>query len=134
MKARLAFSLTPVKGAAAVGVAEVEGATAANLENRTVVIQPKITAVRFPSLPEAEAKVMEATLRKNFPGKALTVSLDRLLAGVETGQESVRKVELKMDAPPILTSAAPAALLMVDGKPVQAPIEGTNCPSILSPN
>lgn len=53
---RVAFSLTPKGGQGAVGGAELEGRTIANMEARTVVIQNlKINTARFPSLPGAEA-------------------------------------------------------------------------------
>ena len=135
VKGRMAISLTPVKGNAAVGVVEMEGRTTVNVEQRAVFLtEPKIVSVRFPSLAEPEAKAMEAALRGHFPGRAITMSLDRLLAGVERGKDAAKPVELKMDAPPIFTSAAPAALLIVDGKPVQAPVEGTKLEFVVNTN
>jgi hypothetical protein len=135
LRARVAFSLTPKEGKPVVGIAELEGNTVANLEARTVFIEKlKIASARFPSLAEADAAQYEAALKKAFPGKALTVSLDRLLSSVERGKEAFAPVEVKMDAPPIFTAASPAALLIVEGKPVQAPVEGTGLEFVVNTN
>jgi hypothetical protein len=135
LRLRVAFSLTPKDGKGAVGVAELEGRTVANLEARTVAIQNlKITTARFPSLPEADAAQSEALLKKTFPGKALTVALDRLVAGVERTKEGQKTVELKMDPPPIFTSTSDAVLLLVDGEPVRAPLDGTALEFVVNTN
>ena len=135
LKARLAFSLTPKNGNPVVGIAELEGDTVANLETRTVLIEKlKISSARFPSLPEADSGAMEAHLKKLFPGKALTVSLDRLIAGVERSKEAFSPVEVKMDPPPIFTSTQPTALLIVEGEPVRAPLGDTKLEFVVNTN
>jgi hypothetical protein len=86
LKARLAIVLTPKNGKPAVGVEEVETNTDANLQQRTVLIDNiKITSVRFPSLSGAEEAEMQDLLRTTFPGRPLTLSLDRLIACVQAG-------------------------------------------------
>ncbi len=133
LKAQVAFSLTPKNGQAAVGVATLEGDTSADHEKRTVLITDlHIADARFPSLPEAEAKRMEDYLKQTFPGRAMTVSLDRLVAGVERSKAATKTVEVKMDPPAIFTSTEPAILLLVDGKPVEAPIENTKLQFIVN--
>ena len=117
------------------GIAELVGNTVADLETRTVFIEKlTIASARFPGLSETEAPLMEAGLKKAFPGKAITVSLDRLVAGVERTKESFKTVELKMDAPPIFSGSAPAALLIVDGKPVLAPVPETKLQFLVNTN
>src|SRR5688572_21640352 len=65
LKARVAFSLTQADGKATVGIAELRGNTVANLEARTVFIEKlTIESARFPGIPEAEAPLMEAGLKK----------------------------------------------------------------------
>jgi len=119
LKARAAFVMTPGKGKPVIGVMEIEGATATNLETRTVRIGGiKLTSVRFPSLPEPEVPPTEALFRKVFPRRTLSVSLDRLSAGLE---HQARPLTLRMDPPRIVMSPQPAALLLVEGKPVLAP-------------
>lgn len=113
-------------GQAAVGVATLEGETITDKEKRTVLIgNLHIADARFPSLSDADSNKMEEYFKKAFPERAMTVSLDRLIAGVERSKATTKTIEVKMDPPPILTSTEPAIFLMVDGKPVEAPIEGT---------
>ncbi len=120
LKARAAFVMTPGKGKPVVGVMELSGPTTTDLEKRTVFIREmKVSAVRFPSLPEAEVPATEALFRKAFPARSMTVSLDRLIAGLE---HNAKPVELKMDPPRIVMSEQPALLLLVENKPVLAPV------------
>jgi hypothetical protein len=133
LRARVAFTLSPKGGKPAVGIEELKGDTTTDLEKRTVLINNiEITAVRFPSLFEDEAAKMETVLKSNFPGKPLTVSLDRLIASVQSGQENVKPVPVKTDPPQIFVTTQPAILLSVEGKPVLAPIKGTKLQFVLN--
>jgi len=135
LKMRSAFALTPKGGKAAVGVAELEGHTIADMQARTVFIEDlKITAMRFPALEPGDAAAMEVAVRQVFPGKSLTVSLDRLLAGLDHTKQVTKPVEVKMDPPPIFFSERPAALLMVDGKPVLGPLGETKLEFVVNTN
>jgi hypothetical protein len=135
LRARVAFTLTPKGGKPAVGIEELSGHTVANLENRTVLIDEiKVTAVRFPSLPDSEEADMEQLLRSTFPGKPITVSLDRLIASAQTSKVSAKSVEVKTDPPKIFVGTAPAILLNVQGEPVLAPIKGLNLKFVLNAN
>jgi hypothetical protein len=126
LRARVAFTLTPTGGKPTVGIEELKGDTVADLEKRTVLINNiEIVAVRFPSLPDDQAAQMETILKSNFPGKPLTVSLDRLVASLQSGQENVKPVPVKTDPPTIFATTQPAILLSVEGKPVLAPIKGS---------
>ena len=127
LRARIAFSLKPKTGDAIVGVAELQGNTVADLEHRTVFINPlTFTSVRFPSLPDAQEAEMSAKVKALFPPKVMTVSLDRMLALASESAAIVKPTQLKADPPVIFSSPDPAILLVVDGKPVLAPIDGTN--------
>lgn len=135
LKMRSAFALTPKGGKAVVGVAELEGVTVADMQARTVFIENlKITAVRFPALEPADAAAMEMTVKQVFPGKSITVSLDRILAGLDATQQAAKPVEVKMDPPPVFVSERPAALLMVDGKPVLGPLGDTKLEFVVNTN
>lgn len=57
-----------------------------------VIDRIETVAVRFPSSPANEAAAMDNLLRSTFPGKALTVSLDRLIASVQARHEMVKPV------------------------------------------
>jgi hypothetical protein len=133
LRARVAFTLTPTGGKPTVGIEELKGDTVTDLEKRTVLINNiEIVAVRFPSLPDDEAAKMEKILKSNFPGKPLTVSLDRLVASLQSGQENVKPVPVKTDPPTIFVTTQPAILLSVEGKPVLAPIKGSKLQFVLN--
>jgi hypothetical protein len=133
LRARVAFTLTPTGGKPIVGIEELKGDTVTDLEKRNVLINNiEIVAVRFPSLPDDEAARMETILKSNFPGKPLTVSLDRLVASVQSGQENVKPVPVKTDPPTIFVTTQPAILLSVEGKPVLAPIKGSKLQFVLN--
>jgi hypothetical protein len=135
LRARLAFVLTPKDGKPAVGVEELKGRTTANVETRTVLIDNiEITAVRFPALSGDEETKMEALLKSTFPGKPLTVSLDRLITSVQASQEKAKPVAVKTDPPSIMVSTEPAILLSVQGDPVLGPIEGIDLKFVLNAN
>ncbi|HEY0791034.1 MAG TPA: hypothetical protein VGD78_08210 [Chthoniobacterales bacterium] len=135
LQARVAFTLTPKDGKTVVGIEELRGRTTADVNRRTVLIDDiEIVAVRFPSLNGADAESMEKLLRTTFPGRPMTVSLDRLIASVQTTQQGTKGVPVKTDPPPILVSTDPAILLVVPGKPVLAPIKGLRMQFVLNAN
>src|SRR5207244_2964727 len=64
IKARIAFVLTPKEGKPAVGVEELSGDTATDVEHRAVrITNIKTEAVRFPSLSGAEESKMVNLLK-----------------------------------------------------------------------
>ena len=110
------------------GVAWFTGRTQIDKENRLVALdQVKVARVQFPSAPE-KADEYAATIRANLPRAVVTLSLDRLLANMtvtETESKAQKSEVLKNEPPRIFYSETPALLVLVDGKPVFRPIEGT---------
>ncbi|MGC4016486.1 MAG: hypothetical protein QM755_18485 [Luteolibacter sp.] len=135
LRARFAFTLDTPDKDPVIGVANITGETTADLDSRTVLIRNlTITDARFPSLSEDEANKLETALKAKFPKKSLTVSLDRLLAGTKISHENLKTVKVQMDPPPIFVSTSPALLLLVEGKPVLAPIEKTGLQFVVNTN
>ena len=135
IKARMAFVLTPKEGKSAVGVEELSGDTATDLENRTVrITNIKAEAVRFPSLSGAEESKMVNLLKSAFPGAPITVSLDRLIASVQSSREKTKSVEVKSDPPPIFVSSQPAILLIVPGQPALGSVKGLKLQFVVNSN
>lgn len=135
LKGRTAFALTAEGLKPAIGVAELEGTTVVDKEARSVFIENlKFTAVRFPALEPADAAMMEEKMKVMFPAKSLAVSLDRVLAGLERTQQITKPVEVKLDPPPIFTSERPAALLIIDGKPLLGPLGETKLEFVVNTN
>jgi len=122
---RMAVSLTPAGGKAAVGVVEMHGQTIVDNDNDMVLIgNIKIERINFPSLAPSRASQMEQLLRKFLP-KSVSISLHRLVASVPK-KEPVSGVRLKNEPPVIFVSDKPAILLDVDGQPVRASIQKGN--------
>ncbi len=132
---RLAVSLTPPGEAPALGVAEVSGETTTDKDSRTVLIRNiKVDDARFSGSKPEDATRLEELLKKSFPSAPMTVSLDRLLACVKLSAGSAKPVKLVMDPPPIFTSTTPAMVLMVEGKPVLGPVEGSALKFVVNTN
>lgn len=135
LKFRVAFSLTPPGGKAVLGVASLKATTMVDKEKKTAVLKDMdMTDARFPSLDEEKSKQMEKQLEKMLSFKAMTISLDRLVALASEGQVSAQTVPLKNDPPKIFVSQTPAILLLLDGDPVLAPIEGTKLQFVVNAN
>ena len=85
IKARVAFSLTSADAPKALGVASLSARTVADKETRTVVVKTiSIDDVRFASLNEEQEKAAAKTFGKLFPTAGLTVSLDRIVAELDS--------------------------------------------------
>jgi hypothetical protein len=135
LSGRVAFSLTPKGGKPALGVASLRAKTQTDTDSRTVVIKSiEIVDTRFTALAPENLQSMDKLSRHLFPGTGMTVSLDRVVAGVERGQANAKPVTVKTEPPPIFTRESAAVLLFVDGEPVQAPIEGTSVTMIVNTN
>ena len=98
----------------------------ADLEKRTVVIRSIESPARASLQPTRPRPSARALLRQLFPTAGMTISLDRVLAGLQRsktfGQARGRQDGSSPDFP---SARSPAILLLVDGEPVRAPIEKT---------
>jgi hypothetical protein len=127
LSGRVAFSLTPKGGRPLIGVASLQAKTQADMDARVVVIKSiEVVDTRFPSLDSASLEPMDKLFRQLFPTTGMTVSLDRITAGAETGKASGKPVSVRTEPPPIFVSERRAILLFVDGKPVQVPVDSTS--------
>jgi hypothetical protein len=131
----MAFSLTPAGGEPTLGVASLKASTMADLETRTVVIRSiEIASIRFPSTDKATADSLEHVFRQLFPTAGMTISLDRIVAGLERTKTSAKPVAVKTDPPKIFYSKRQAILLLVDSEPVRAPVEKTEVEFVVNTN
>ena len=64
----------------------------------------------------------------------MTISLDRILAGLQRTKTSAKPVAVKTDPPRIFYSKRQAIMLLVDGEPVRAPVEKLNLEFIVNTN
>jgi len=124
LELRMAISLTPAGGRAAVGVMVLKGDTQVDNENQMVVITNLRTlSTHFPSLDPSDTERLDRLARTFLP-PTVTVSLHRLVSCVPK-KGSVPGVQLRNDPPAVLVSYKPAILLDVDGQPVRAPVQKT---------
>lgn len=106
------------------GVVEVEADTVVDQENRVVALLPKSRTVRFPNTSESEEKKLSMTVEELHPqGRALTVSLDRIIAYLDPDKQAQQQaVQLNLDPPRIFYSTQPAILVMFMGQPQLRPV------------
>ncbi len=123
IEAYLAVMLTPPGSEETVaGAVKVRAKTDTHMDTRTVFIHDiEIAEVRFPSLAGTSTEDVEKMVRSTFPEEPVALSLDRLLASIESSQTRGRKVELNDAPPPIFVSTRPAILINVDGEPAWVP-------------
>ena len=135
LNARMAFLVTPKGGKATPGIAVLTGNTMVDMTARTVFIDKvSIDSLTFPSASAGEVTTLTAAMKKEFPGKALTISLDHLMAAMEKVKTENKGVAVQMPVPMIFASAKPAVLLLVPGKPVLAPVVGTRLQFVVNAN
>ena len=132
---RVAFSLKPSGQKEVLGVASLKAGTMVDKDNHTAYIRDiQVTSVRFPSLDAQAAAQMEKTFREMVPSGGEPMSIDRIMADLEKKKTEGNPVSVKTDPPTIFYSTKPAILLIVDGKPVLAPIEKTKLPFVVNTN
>src|SRR5206468_9366153 len=68
------------------------------------------------------------------PSGGMTISLDRILAGLQRTKTSAKPVAVKTDPPRIFYNKGPGIMLLVDGEPVRAPIEKTQLEFVVDIN
>ena len=89
---------------------------------------------RFPALDAAQAAAMQRRVHQIYPTVTLTIGLPRMIASLEHVNVPVRSVAGGTQAPKILVSMSPAIVLLVDGKPILAPIQGTTLQYVVNTN
>ena len=116
---------------------QLTGETTTDLSTRTVVLYNlKILKANFPAADDATAQRLTALLARVVPAAPMKLSVDAILAHVTTpgggaappsGQPAAPAAAAPAQpAPPvILHSQTPAVLVIYDGEPKFAPIEGT---------
>ncbi|MEE9615033.1 MAG: hypothetical protein V3W31_08835 [Thermodesulfobacteriota bacterium] len=120
MRARAAVSVT-LKGddSEYFGALYIEADTETDFETRTVLLKnSRITDTVFLNVDEGKAEKCRSAVRDALPvGRTITISLDRMMAGLERTKEQTRPVEVNIEPPPIYYSEAPARLVIFNGEP-----------------
>ena len=77
---------------------------------------------------------MQQLFRQMVPSGGEPISIDRLMADLEKSKAPVHTAPVKNDPPQVFYSDKPAILLMVEEKPVLAPIEKTDLQFVVNTN
>ena len=101
------------------GVVENEARTVVDHDARTVALLPGTRELRFPNASDSVSASLRKTVDELYPpGKALILSLDRLLAYLDPEKQPQQPaVDLDCDAPSIFQSSKPAILVIFLGEP-----------------
>lgn len=106
------------------GVLRVSANTHIALQDRLVILTDrKLEGLTFPGVEPAEVERLKSIVVAAMPvERPQTVSLDRLVAALDPANADVRKVDVNLAPPKILTSNKPAILVMFMGKPRFKPV------------
>ncbi|MEM1083377.1 MAG: PT domain-containing protein [Verrucomicrobiota bacterium] len=104
-----------------------EATTDVDSDSREVLLtERRTTKIVFPGVEDAEKEKLVAILKDAMPEKQdLVVSLDRIVAAVETAEAQAKQVEPSNDVPPIFFSSEPAVIMMFIGEPAFEPVGET---------
>jgi hypothetical protein len=135
LTARSAISVTPAGRTEPVfGAVWYESFVETDRDNRLVTInQVTVPRVRFPSATDEQASQVIEILEREIATWDLVISLDRLLASLETAErERLASEDFVNDPPKILVSTEPAMLVVLDGDPVVHDIEDSDLERVVN--
>ena len=93
---------------------------------RTAIIRSiSVEDVRFADASESELRDLATFIEGALGVSSMSISVDQLLADLDTGIAGNAGPQLQHDAPTILLSTEPALLVPIDGEPVFRMIEGS---------
>ena len=108
------------------GSAKFAADTEANVEERVVAIDnAEITKVSFPGSQGARLAALRELVHDSVRDTSQYVALDVVLSYIAFDIVPEAEEGLSFEPPPIFYSSTPAILVMTDGEPILAPIDGT---------
>ncbi len=117
------------------GVISWHADTIADVSSRMVFVRNiQVASSRFPQLDATQEAAMQQRVHQVYPTMTFTISLDRMIASVEKANAPVQSITANPQPPPIFVSNTPAILLLVEGKPVLAPVQGTTLQYVVNTN
>lgn len=117
------------------GVISWHADTITDVNSRKVFVRNiEVVSSRFPSLDTTQEAAMQQRVRQVYPTMTFTISLDRMIASVEKANAPVQAIPASPQPPPIFISTSPSILLLVEGKPVLAPVPGTGLQYVVNTN
>ena len=117
------------------GVISWRAETITDVSARVVYIRNiQVLNSRFPSLDPAHEAAMQQRVHQIYPTMTFTIGLSRMIASLQKVNTPVHSINAVTQAPAIFVSTVPAIVLLVDGKPVLAPIQGTSLQYVVNTN
>jgi hypothetical protein len=97
-----------------------------DLDTRIATLENvEVTAAKFPTLEDADVAKLTDYLEKELPQWDLELNVDHLLTSVETVEDHEKIAEqLNNDPPEVIFATHPAVLVLIDGEPILADMEG----------
>ena len=96
-----------------------------------MIMDVQVTKTHFPDIDDAKEPAMAESIRQALSAQPVTLSLDQLLASLQTIQRQKQdEAELKTDPPAILFRDHPSVLVQYDGPPkmIETPTQGISAP------
>ena len=130
-----AVSVTQPNSKPILGVISWHADTITSVTARNVFVDNiVVVSSRFPFLDAIQEAAMQQRVRQVYPTMTFNISLDRMLAMVEKANAPVQTITANTQPPAIFVSNSSAILLLVEGKPVLAPIPGTKLQYVVNTN
>lgn len=127
LESRAAISVTPKGGTPVFGACWFEARMSTDMDTRLATLESvKVTAARFPDQDEAKVKLLTDYLEREIPTWNITVSIDQLAADLETDSAPGASQGLNNDPPEVIYTEYPTVLVVIDGDPKLADLEGSN--------
>lgn len=124
---RAATAVTPVGATQPVyGVIVGRADTTADPDSRTVYLTNFVFDVQFPGQPDQKKRQFQTAVQGAISQQSfMTVSLDRILAGLKAEQTRSKPVEVSLAPPPMYYSDSAAILVIFTGEPQFAQVDKT---------
>jgi hypothetical protein len=125
LKSRAAVSVTLKDAEPVFGAVWFDARVMTDRDTRMVsLLEVNIPDLKFPNATDEQLKRLTEIIKEEIPKWDLTISLDRLLTGLELIEKKKQMVgRLKNDPPVILFAQHPSVLVTIDGKPELRPVE-----------
>jgi hypothetical protein len=97
------------------------------------LLDMSITAAKIPGVEGEDLEKLTAFLEREIPEWEMTISLDRILAGLEVlDQQQGADQGLNHDPPVIYFRTSPTVLVIIDGDPIMQDVEDTRLERVVN--
>jgi hypothetical protein len=135
LTADTAIAITPKDGKQFLGVISWRANTLADVGTRSVYVSDiQVISSRFPTLDPAHEAEVQERISHVYPTITFNTSLNHMIASLEKVNSPTGAAALNTQVPSIFVSTSPAIVLMVDGKPILAPIQGLKLQYVVNTN